>query len=299
MKEYSTSVTANLCTFARAYHSNFVRNKVFDDYLSYDLMGKDLYEKTGLLIQNKFLKEDFGCNENLCTASIIPELVEFIEPIPISRIVFFESELHGFADRFGNIQYVICGAGLGSFGFRNADKRIRVFEIDHPNTQEFKKERIRNLEWNSKELNFVPVDFSKDDMNASLLKNGFDPKVPAFFAIPGVSYYLTLPVLEETVRKIQNLSEAPALVCLDFPDDTTFKRRDDDRVTVLAKITERLSEKMTGTYSVSEMQDMFSRHGFMIEKHFDPQRIQESFFAGRSDGLRAFENVHFMTAKNF
>ncbi len=262
-------------------------------------MGKDLYEKTGLLIQNKFQKETFGRNETLCSASIVHELVEYIEPIPLSRIAFFERELQSFAKKFEHIQYVICGAGLDTFGFRNENDNITVFEIDHPSTQAFKKERIQELEWNSRKLHFVPVDFSKDDMNEKLLANGFKPELPTFFSIPGVSYYLTLPVLESTINKIGSLCKAQTMVCLDFPDETTHKRPLTDRVSVLAQITERLSEKMTGTYKVSDIEAMLKRHKFTPESHFTPVDIQKAFFKGRSDGQRAFENVHFITAKNF
>mgnify|MGYP002516954433 FL=1 len=145
----------------------------------------------------------------------------------------------------------------------------------------------------------MPVDFSKDDMNVELIKKGFDTSVPTFFAIPGVSYYLTLPVLEGTIEKISALCKTPTLVCLDYPDETTFSRPSKDRVSILAQITEKLSEKMTGTYSSIEMKQMFRRHRFSIEKHLSPDDIQNEFFEGRKDGLRAFENVHFMTAKNY
>ena len=298
MREYTTSITANLCSFARAYHSNFVPKKIFNDYLSFDLMGKELYENTGLLIQNKFQKEKFDINESLNTKAIKNVIHEFLEPIPLSRIAFFEQELHLFAKKHGKIQYVICGAGFDSFGFRNDNDDIKVFEIDHPNTQSFKKNRIKTLEWNAKKINFVPVDFSKDDMNEQLLKKGFNPEVPTFFAIPGVSYYLTLPVLENTIKKISELCMPPTMVCLDFPDETTFRRSSTDRVSVLAQITEQFSEKMTGTYSVDEIEKMLSRHGYKIEKHLDPQRIEKEFFEGKVEDLHAFENVHFITAGN-
>ena len=39
------SITAKLCSFARAYHSNHEKNKIFDDYLAYDLMGKEEYPR--------------------------------------------------------------------------------------------------------------------------------------------------------------------------------------------------------------------------------------------------------------
>ena len=299
MKKSTTSTTANLCAFARAHHSSFAHKKIFDDYLSFDLMGQDLFEKTGLLIQNKFKKEKFSINESLNSKKIMKELKEFIAPIPLSRIAFFEKEVKKFADRFSQIQYVICGAGFDTFAFRNDNKGIRIFEIDHPNTQALKKERISSLEWNASSISFVPVDFAKDDMNTKLLKSGFRSDLPTFFSIPGVSYYLTLPILKSTVKKIENLVEAPVEICLDFPDQTTFKRAENDRVSVLAKITEGLSEAMTGTYAFTELKEMLSQHGFYIDRHMTPEEIQEEFFSGRDDGLHAFENVHFLTANNF
>ena len=48
------SITAKLCSFARAYHSNFERKKIFDDYLAYDIMGKEEYDEIGQLIENDF-----------------------------------------------------------------------------------------------------------------------------------------------------------------------------------------------------------------------------------------------------
>ena len=62
-------------------------------------------------------------------------------------------------------QYVICGAGMDTFAFRNDDPKIKIYELDHPDTGRYKRERIRELEWNiPKNLVFVPIDFSKEDM---------------------------------------------------------------------------------------------------------------------------------------
>lgn len=55
-------------------------------------------------------------------------------------------------------------------------------------------------------LNFVPVDFSKDKLDEKLLQKGFNPELPSFTAILGVSYYLILPVFEETLRIISSIT---------------------------------------------------------------------------------------------
>ena len=50
------SITAKLCSFARAYHSNFVREKIFDDYLAFDIMGKEEYENVKDLLKSIYDK---------------------------------------------------------------------------------------------------------------------------------------------------------------------------------------------------------------------------------------------------
>ena len=288
MVETRESVTAKLCSFARAFHSNIGSNKIFDDYLAYDLMGKDEYEEIGQLIQNDFDAEKSDINFTFAN--------RYITPIPLSRIAFAERELNLFAQHHGKCQYVICGAGMDTFAFRNDNPDIEVFELDHPDTGRYKRRRIRELEWIIPDnLRFVPIDFSKDDMSERLLSSGYDPEIPTFFAILGVSYYLTLSVFEETIRKISSLCEAESKVVFDYPDETTLRGQSAERVHTLADITEKLGEKMLHGYSYKEVYAVLERHGFEIEEHETPQMIQMQYFKNRSD-MAAFENINFILA---
>ena len=291
------STTAKLCSFARAYHSNIGRKKIFDDYLAYDLMGKEEFERMGWLIQNDFEPDYKADAPEFTTEQITTKFNRYIAPIPLSRIAFAETKLLEFAKKYPVCQYVICGAGMDTFAFRNGNKAIRIFELDHPDTSRYKCKRIQELEWNiPKNLTFVPIDFSKDDMISVLSASGFDPKVPAFFAILGVSYYLTLPVFEQTVKNIGKLCHVQAKLVFDYPDETTLLSENAERVHTLAHITERLGEKMLHGYSYAEINTMLDRHGFGIEDHETPQMIQQHYFADRDDGIQAFENIHFMLA---
>ena len=291
------SITAKLCSFARAYHSNTGRKKIFDDYLAYDLMGKEEFEEIAQLIQNDFGTENNADNTGIETERIFPKLNRYIAPIPLSRIAFAEQKLAEFSGMYDSCQYVICGAGMDTFAFRNDDPKIKIYELDHPDTGRYKRDRIRELEWNiPKNLTFVPIDFSKDDMTQVLLGAGYDPDIPTFFAILGVSYYLTLPVFEQTISKISQLCRADTKVVFDYPDETTLKANNSERVHTLAEITERLGEKMLHGYSFSEINTALDRYGFEIEDHETPQMIQQHYFEDRDDGIKAFENIHFMLA---
>ncbi len=291
------SITAKLCSFARAYHSNTERKKIFDDYLAYDLMGKQEFEEMGQLIQNDFEPVHPNDHNGFEKERIYPKLNRYITPIPLSRIAFAEQKLLEFAAKYHQCQYVICGAGMDTFAFRNPDTNIRIFELDHPDTGRYKRERLRELEWNIPEnLTFVPIDFSKDDMTEVLPASGYDPHIPTFFAILGVSYYLTLSVFEQTIQKISHLCHADGKIVFDYPDETTLKAENAERVQTLADITEKLGEKMLHGYSFSEISSVLDTYGFEIEDHETPQMIQEHYFADRDDGIQAFENIHFMLA---
>ncbi len=238
MIDTQESMTAKLCSFARAYHSNYEKEKIFDDYLAYDLMGKEEYEEIGQLIEHGFQKERFDPAYSFSGKDISDVLNTFISPIPLSRASFAERELWRFAYDRGECQYVICGAGMDTFAFRNDDPKIKVFEIDHPDTQRYKLKRIRELEWNiPKNVKYVSVDFTSDHMGNELRKAGFDPKMPSFFAILGVSYYLSLSVFEETIRTIGQNSSFASKLLFDFPDDTTFGAEAAERVKILTEIT--------------------------------------------------------------
>lgn len=298
MIDMRESITAKLCSFARAYHSNFGKNKIFDDYLAYDLMGKEEYDEIGQLIENKFDTSAFDDKTSFDGMRVYPFVNRYITPIPISRIAFAEKELLRFVKEKGKCQYVICGAGMDTFAFRNENSDIHIFELDHPDTQRFKLERIKQLEWNiPKNVKYVSVDFSKNDMNEALRNAGFKQDMPTFFSILGVTYYLTLPVFEETLEKINRISAVGSRLVFDFPDETTFENRKNKRAYELAQITDRLGEPMQHGFTIEEIRRAVSENDFSVIRHETPQIIQKTYFENRADGQSAFENIHFILAQ--
>lgn len=298
MIDTKESITAKLCSFARAYHSNYGREKIFDDYLAYDMMGKAEYEEIGRLIERGFTLSGDTPNIGFKGKTVYAELDRYVSPIPLSRIAFAEKELTAFADKHGRCQYVICGAGMDTFAFRNENQNIEIFELDHPDTQKYKLDKISRLEWNIPEnVHFAAVNFEKDDMNDALQNAGFDKSIPTFFAILGVTYYLMLSTFEQTLTHISALSESESRVVFDYPDETTFAESSPERVKRLAEITEGLGEPMTQGYLSSDLEKALKRHGFEMAVHFTPDEIQEEFFKNRTDRQKAFENIHFIAAQ--
>lgn len=290
MVDERESVTAKICAFVRAWHSNKSREKIYDDYLAYDLMGKEEYDLIYDMISHGF----DGIDEKMSADETEQFINEYFASIPLSRIHFSESRLRDFAKENGNIQYVICGAGSDTFTFRNTDPNIKIFEIDHPDTQRYKLEKISSLEWNIPEnVRFVPVDFEKDSMVEKLLEAGFDKNTKTFFSILGVTYYLTLDVFSDTLSQIADISALGSELFFDYPMKSgNFP----ERVHQLEQITSSLGEVMRGGYDYSEVSRALYKLGFQIDTYMPPEKVQEHYFSGRNDNMKAFENVSLISA---
>jgi methyltransferase (TIGR00027 family) len=114
--------------------------------------------------------------------------------------------------RAGFTQYVILGAGLDSFAYRS-ELAVRVFEVDHPATQQWKRGLLSAAGITIPEqVTFVPVDFEADSLSDRLVQSGFDPARPALVAWLGVTMYLTAEAIGRTLSVIGGLAPGTELV---------------------------------------------------------------------------------------
>lgn len=102
-------------------------------------------------------------------------------------------------------QYVILGAGLDSFAYRRTDlvERLRVFEVDHPASQQWKRESLDQLfVAMPKNIVFAAVDFETQSLKDRLEASGFDANSPAVFSWMGVTMYLSIDAIEATLHAV-------------------------------------------------------------------------------------------------
>lgn len=123
----------------------------------------------------------------------------------------FAEDALGVAVSRGVRQAVVLGAGFDTFALRNpyADLGLRVFEVDHPATQAWKRKRLSEVGLAiPASLTFAAIDFESEDLGRGLLDAGFDPDRPAFFIWLGVVPYLGRSAIEATLRYIASIPEA-------------------------------------------------------------------------------------------
>jgi methyltransferase (TIGR00027 family) len=107
------------------------------------------------------------------------------------------------AVQHGVTQYVLLGAGLDTFAHRNPYPHLRVFEVDHPATQQWKHELLLTNDLPTPaNLIYAPVDFERQSLAQQLHAAGFNPAAPTFFAWLGVVPYLTLEAFRSTLAFI-------------------------------------------------------------------------------------------------
>jgi methyltransferase (TIGR00027 family) len=113
-------------------------------------------------------------------------------------------------------QYVVLGAGLDTFACRNPHAGLRVFEVDHPATQQWKRELLQRAGIGiPAETVFVPVDFERETLSTGLERSGFRLDAPAFFSWLGIVPYLSERAFEDTLNFIAALPK-PSGVVFDY-----------------------------------------------------------------------------------
>ena len=276
------SLTAKLCAFARAWHSLQSDPTVFNDFLAFDMMGREEYENVSRLILKRFPRESENSVEYFNR--------KYFLPIVLSRSRFAEDRVKLLA-RSGKIQYVICGAGVDTFSFRNKNPDVEVFELDLLPTQSYKKNRIQELKWNvSEHVHFVAIDFSKDSIVERLVANGFDRQMPTVISILGGSYYLPLSVFAETVRQFSEMASSGISILFDYLQKDTLS----NSVLELRKIVADCGETMAEGYLDLEVFEVLDRYGFKVDEFLGERALQQRYFL--EENLRPFDSVRLIAA---
>ena len=203
----------------------------------------------------------------------------------------------------GTKQYVILGAGMDTFAFREGEflAKHQVFEVDHPLTQKDKIERITRAGWSVPDnLTFVPVDFTKDNLAERLTASGFDPSAKSFFSWLGVTYYLSTEAIDTMLAALSELCADGSTLVFDYPDENFFDATE-KRVQNTIMMAKAGGEPMQSAFSYKELEKLLEKHGFLIYELLTPDDIQRNVIHKAGADMKAFEHVNYCLAvrKNY
>ncbi len=184
----------------------------------------------------------------------------------------------------GVSQYVLLGAGLDTFAHRNSYPGLRVFEVDHPATQLWKRELLETGGIAAPDrLTYAPVDFERESLPEQLAAAGFDANAPSFFAWLGVVPYLTPAAFRTTLEFIAAQPQGSGLV-LDYGQPRhVLPMLEQLAHDSLASRVALAGEPFQLFFTPEEIAVELS--GFREIEDLGTGEINTRYFAGRSDSL--------------
>ncbi len=201
----------------------------------------------------------------------------------------------------GATQYVILGAGLDTFAQRRPDlaSRLRVFEVDQPGPQAWKRQRLADLgipaaDW----LRFVPVDLeSGESWWQKLISAGFDPKKPTVVVSTGVSMYLTKEANIATLEQLAKLAHGSTFAMTFMLALDLLEPKERSSLEFVMDRARQAGTPFVSLFQPDELLGMAKKAGFKNAQYVSGEDLYQRYFAGRPDGLRAGQAEAFLIAK--
>ena len=183
-------------------------------------------------------------------------------------------------------QYVILGAGLDSFAYRRRDlvDRLRLFEVDHPASQAWKRQRLEEIGVPCPpQLTFVPVDFEHQTLREALEAAGFDSAAPAIFSWLGVTMYLTVAAIRSTLSTVAAGPSGTKIILTYNQPPSALSGVGAQTEGALRVIVAGMGEPMITTFLPAEIEALVRSEGFGDVTHFGPDEAKATYYPGRND----------------
>ena len=268
MLEGQPSRTAERVALRRAAHQLWDTPRVFDDPLALKIISEDA---AGELTRSR-------------PTEVPPD--RHLRAFLAARSRYAEDQLARAVSR-GARQYVILGAGLDTFAYRNPFPGLRVFEVDHPTTQAWKRKRLKLARIALPDsLTFVPVDFEGETLAHGLEQAGIIANQPAFFSWLGVTPYLATETVLATLRWLIATCAKNGVV---FDYAVPRSKLDPSYWPGFDALASRVAdagEPFVGFFDPAELARDLKLMGFAHMEDLGAKEINARYFNHHSDGLQ-------------
>jgi methyltransferase (TIGR00027 family) len=268
---------------SRAAHQIFDSPRVFEDPMALRIRGA---KAAGAIRAN-----ERGFNQRHA---------RYLRALLVARARLAENAVNEAVAR-GVRQYVVLGAGLDTFAYRNphAAAGLRVFEVDLPATQEWKRQLVSQARLQSAgPLIYVPVNFEHERLADRLQANGFRMDEPAFFSWLGVTMYLSREAIRETLRFVAQSSVSRSGIVFDYltlPPRWNLVRR--WGMQLLMRRLAAAGESWQTFFAPLQLHDELTRLGFATIRDFGPEEINARYFDHAGARLRVGGSARVVLAR--
>ena len=265
----------------RAAHQMFDNPKIFEDPLTFRIIGAEAESRL---------------QSNLAQFQK-PEERDFRARVMV-RNRYAEDELARSVQK-GVRQYVILGAGLDTFAYRNPFPHLRVFEVDHPATQAWKRSCLEKAAIPiPASVTYVSVDFDRQMITNALRPSGFKSDELTFVAVLGVVRYLSRETLISVLTSIVSSMRAGSEVVFDFaPPPSQLERLREFTDEIIVNWRSRNNGFRPTYFDPAPLTRDLKRIGFADVQLFGPKEMNARYCKDRTDGLRIQNRMHLVKAR--
>lgn len=299
MDEHSR--TAILAAVTRGMHAEMVDDPLLDDRLAAELYTDDEKEQiTGIGLKTGLSEEQLqqlGEKYSLTEAWEMAFRHGAFAASSVARNRYAEDCLETATKEHGIDQYVIVGAGLDTFAWRRPElaNQLTIFELDHPASQEFKRDRLAAAELSVLDsLHFVSVNLEAESVPSALADTAFRTDSPAFYSWLGVTPYLPTEAIFGTLLSIAEGSAAGSELVFDFVDaEGSNPETTTPRIRRFMQMVEEMGEPVGPGLELSTIEDELNRLGFELVELLSPDDQRRRYFSGQPDYFGPTEHYHF------
>ncbi|RFP21510.1 SAM-dependent methyltransferase [Duganella sp. BJB488] len=264
----------------RAAHQLIDKPLVFDDPLALSILGPE----NEAVVRAAPQKFDSGVVRVLRAAMAV-------------RSRFAEDELARALDN-GVRQFVLLGAGLDSYAYRNPVPDLRVFEVDHPATQRWKRGLLEQAGIAAPEsLTYVPVDFERDDLADALMAAGCRLDQPVFFSWLGVTLYLSTDAVFDTLAFVAGLPSGSGIVFDYGVVPELLNPMERMGMSYFAQKYEAEGEPWISYFAPEVLACELRAMGYGAVSDHGADQLRARYLASRNDGLRLGGGTRLMSAQ--
>jgi len=215
-----------------------------------------------------------------------------------ARVRYFDDFTQRFLER-GIEQLVILGAGYDSRAFRiEGLKRLRIFEVDHPATQDIKITKVKDLFGTlPSNVAYISADLASEDVFQKMVENGYDPSKKTLFIMEGLLYYLPPAAVERMLSSIVKNSAKGSAILFDY----LFKSVVDGSTPLeagrnLQKGMAESEEPLKFGIDDGRIEEFLANRGFSQIANVTGQDCKEAYFQGKNKDKVVSELLSFAHA---
>jgi methyltransferase (TIGR00027 family) len=197
-------------------------------------------------------------------------------------------------------QLVILGAGYDTRAYRIEElkKNIKVFEVDHPNTQSFKIQKINELFGTVPDyVTYVPVDLETQELSKNLMINGYKSNKKTLFIMEGLIMYIPQKSIEKIFSFIVKNSGSGSSIIFDYyPESVVNGSCKLEIAKNIRKFVVQQSEPLQFGIEDGRTEEFLANNGFKQIKNIRSEDYKKAYFHGENQNRMVCDLLSFVQA---